>query len=255
MSVISDIIRGSGGHVTRTGYQFERIYIVSQLTGDAESILVNALLTPGVPRVGDAHPTIYYCYVEEVSVEPESSTIVRVRVVYKNPSPCVGVSGKTIEYNSNRSSKITDKDKDDKLIEVVYVAPPDSGPDDPKSGTHKLGEVDTPTTERTIVVTFITEDDPESDIDRYDNTVNSAGWHGEDARCWHCVASARSSNNGVTWEVRYEFYLNRKTWDRPVYLKGGNGNPAPGINDDDMNGRAIVRCIPEVNFMGLPFNI
>jgi len=242
MSVISDIIRGSGGHVTRTGYQFERIYVVSQLTGDAESILVNALLTSGVPRVGDPHPTIYYCYVEEVSVEPESSTIVRVRVVYKNPSPRVGVSGKTIEYNSSRSSKTTDKDKDDNVLTVTY-----------NSESHRHGSIDVPNTERSIIVTFITTDDPESDIDTFDGTVNSGSWHGRDARCWFCVASARSSNNGVTWEVRYEFYLNRMTWDRLLEYYDKEGK----IPDDatETNGRTFARCIPESNFIGLPFRL
>jgi len=242
MSVISDIIRGSSGHVSRNGYQFDRVYVVSELSGDAETILIQALITPGIPYLGDLHPSIRNCYVEEVSVEPESTTIARVRVVYKNPSPRIAESGKTIEYNSSRSSKITDKDRNGNVLSVTY-----NGVD------HRHGSIDVPTTERTIVVSYITTEDPDTDIDTFDDSVNAAGWHGEDARCWHCVASARSSNNGITWEVRFEFYLNRNTWDRLLEYTDENGK----IPDDatETNGRVLTRCIRESNFNALPFVI
>ena len=242
MSVISDIIKGSSGRVTRTGYEFERVYVVSQLSGDAESILAYAVTTAGVPRVGEPHPTIHWCYVEEVYVEPESTTIARVRVVYRNPSSRVGPSGISIEYNSSRSSKTTDKDKEGKELWVTYNGEP-----------HRHGSIDVPTTERSIMVTYVTADDPENEIDTFDDSVNSAGWHGEEPRCWHCVASARSSNNGVTWEVRFEFYLNRATWDRLLEYYDEQGK----IPDDatETNGRAFARCIRESNFMALPFHV
>jgi hypothetical protein len=84
MAVISDIIESNSGRLTLQGWEFERIYFVSELASVGSDMLVEAVATAGV-ALGDSHPSIATAFVFEILPEsiPTAGDQVKITYVYR----------------------------------------------------------------------------------------------------------------------------------------------------------------------------
>ncbi len=98
---------------------------------------------------------------------------------------------------------------------------------------------------------------PEADAMAYVGMVNSAYWHGGDAKTWLCMSiTGRSTDNGATYQVQYEFGWrpysdNVQGWEARVYLiDKSTGKPFKNLVED--TGKKWVEIYNATAFGGLP---
>jgi len=231
MTLKIDLADGVGAKFARHGWEHDRIAIVSGITGAANAKLVNALGCPGLPLIGAPHPSLPYCYLEDITVSAITADAVKLRLHYANPSKRANAEAPTIEYHSSMSRQNVNVDKDGDLIVATY------------GGEEQGGTVSVPATEKDITYSRVETGDPRDKWQEYDGAVNSVEFLGKAARTWFLVINARSSNNGVTWEMTYQFFYNEDTWDGViVYVDPATGRP-PSDAVEEAN-----RCVPEKDF-------
>ena len=114
-----DRIEGSGYRLSAHGLEADRIATVSGLTGHAADRLHAALDASGVPRIGEAHPTIANLYVEQLNVAPAGPTTAVVTVRYSSRAAEIG-QAPLVEVGSSVVQTTTDTDGDDQRITVSY---------------------------------------------------------------------------------------------------------------------------------------
>ena len=231
MKLTIDLADGSGATYARHGWQIDRTAIVEDVEGDGYKKVVNALACPGLPFIGWPHPYLPNTYLEEITVAAISGSTVHLRLHYSNPSKRANAESPTIEYNSGMSSEQTSKDKDAIEMTASY------------GGKSEKGVANVAASSKAITFTRVEAADPRAKWMEYDGAVNSIPFLGEAARTWFCVIRAASSNNGITWEVTYEFSYKFDTWDARVYWR----DPATGCPPDDYEVE-LYRCIKEKDF-------
>lgn len=242
MTLHIDLADGAGAKYARHGWEHDRTAIIENVDGDANARLVTALGCPGLPLIGAAHPALPLCYLEEITVTAITGTTVKLRLHYSNPSKRANAESPTIEYNSSMTSLSVNTDKDGTKMSVSY------------GGVAKRGVASIASSEKNLTYRRVETSDPYDKWLEFDGAVNSIEWHGKAARTWFCVIRASSSNNGVTWEVTYEFYYKDsyrsdvvETWDARVFWPDPNTGWPP---DDVVEGTGIknFRCIKEKDF-------
>jgi len=235
--VTADIIRGTTGKVTRAGWEFERIFEVRGLTGNAYARIYAGLFASGMPRIGDVHPHLAYTYVEEIVPEVEDSTsAVRYRVVYRTPSARTPATSSTlIEDAYSMTQRTTSFDRDGNYLSVTY-----------NDAAYKQGDATVPDTERSIRYVRVEASSPEPRWKFHDGTVNSSQWKGYPARSLFCTMNARSSNNGLTWEVTYQFIYRPEGYDVVLVYHDSNGDIPSDVSAS--NGVGTARVIRESDF-------
>ena len=238
MKLTIDLADGTGATYARHGWQIDRPAIVEDVPGDGYKRVVNALACPGLPSIGWPHPYMPNTYLEEITVAAISGSAVHLRLHYANPSKRANVESPTIEYNSGMTSEETSEDKDGADITVSY-------------GGVTLGSIaHVAASSKAITFTRVELADPRAKWMEYDGAVNSAAFLGEAARTWFCVIRAASSNNGITWEVTYEFSYKFDTWDARMYWR----DPSTGLPPADYEVE-LYRCIKEKDFNLLLLNL
>ena len=249
MELIIDLADGTGAKYARHGWEIDRPAIVQNVEGDGYKKVVNALACPGLPFIGWPHPYLPNTYLEEITVAAVTGSTVHLRLHYANPSKRANAESPTIEYGSSMTQLSVNTDKEGTKLSVTY------------GGVSQRGIVSIAATEKHLVYHRIETSDPEAKWFEYDGAVNSITWRGKAARTWFCVIRASSSNNGVTWEVTYEFYYRDsyrsdvvETWDaRVAYNDPATGRPP----DDVVEGTGVknFRCIKEKDFNLLLLNL
>ncbi len=88
MHITEDLVLGAKFTYTRAGGSLIRLFDVSGLSPGKDTLVAAASATDSsngqrIPRYGDAHPTVYGLYVNEIEAEPvqNSRTAARVSVL------------------------------------------------------------------------------------------------------------------------------------------------------------------------------
>jgi len=247
MAVISDIIEGNSGKKTVRGWEFNRVFVVTELTSSGDGMLVEATDATGV-QYGDSHPTIPTAYATEfdpVSV-PSAGNAANVTILYRQFSQNyeVDISSRnasraygTYYLAPNEGIDSTFGRVEDMVLQYTY--PDDYKVESLQGDTEKQKvelsvsqELDTLIITRTEFTTLPADavagwplgtrltGEILTDRSRYfNNRTNKAGWlvRPSDAQfTWKLRMSARTAEDGLAFRVRYEFSYDDNGWAYPA---------------------------------------
>lgn len=260
-TVSPDIIEGKASF-TFDGWNIERVFMVTGVTGNGYDKIINAMNTSGVPALGSAHPSasLTDCYLREAipTIEGKANDIVRIRLIYANATwPTERQQINTIEVGGALSQVQTNMDKEGNVITGSYFYPTNYPEDDVRNWPNynpalnsgaggaiiiASGLVTKLLPEHHIVKRIVEYSNPTLKAKLYLGAVNSGPWTldiGAAARTWLCTQLEGVSNDGgLTWVVTYAFQHREDTWDgtytfidprtgRPPADLGTYNNPGP----------------------------
>jgi len=245
-----DVIEGSAIFVSDEGVEIRRIAVISEMTGDAASRMVDAVADPRLPEIGSTHPAYGTATLREKSGRPLSHTAVEVTMLYRqeNEEQSYDPYQSTIEVGTALSQESSTDDYQGNLVTVIY-----NGKETPATFSKLIPQT-------TVVARRQETMSPLFKSREYVGKVNSGGWTcvaNTSARSWMCTRITGNSNDGgETFEVTYEFAYRPPTpegdpgWDKTVYYidptTGGMPEDAvPGV------GVKTVQIYEAIDFNGL----
>lgn len=251
-----DMVRGNNARLTIRGWEFDRIFTVSELTGIGSGKSIEAVQATNV-AFRDPHPALNNAFALEFIPESiESSDAMRVTIRYRQFSEdyLVEVGSRTL--NNETAGWLNDPDasdgdpRDSMLLDYTY-------PDDYKLKPELAGE----TVEQSVrlsvqrrypefVITRTEFETKPADVlsghslgialtgniltDRsviYNDTTNKANWNvrpNDAAHLWKCVISGASAEDGLAFRVRYAFTYDPDFWKfEATYIDPYSGQPVP----------------------------
>lgn len=258
MPVVIDIVNGNTGRVTIHGWQdIDRIATVSGLTSTGHAMLDEAVLTSGVPRIGDVHPTITIAFCYELIPVALSNDSAKITIRYKQDDFLV--SGlpdalvpqyNTVEVGATLSQIETSFDRLGNRISVSYTYPADheTWPSTEKSSSKTVPML---FPDHTISVRKQEFVNPSLKALDYVGFVNDGPWILAKTSVvgqWLCTALTGTSNDGrLTWDVSYAFQYRPDTWAALAqYIDPQTGEPPADLVLD--TGYKFVELYPLANF-------
>lgn len=247
MSVIKDIIEGDVVTRDRDGFTHRRYYIIDELTGEGAARKYNAILTPGVPVYGEAHPHIPGIVAVTFSAESIDSELARIVIGYKTPDvfddePDESSAG-VIRVGGSVQSTKTQFDKDGNQIVLTH------------NGVSQGGEIEIMIPQMVLGLERRESFSPAAKSRRFQGTVNNAPIWGYGARELLCIRlEGTSTDGGVTYVVNYEFQYNPDKWDgSAIFIDSESGRPPVDVVEGE--GVKTVRRYPEESFnqIGISF--
>ena len=249
-----DIIQGNSGRRTVKGWEFSRVFIVSELTSNGDAMLVEAVNTTGVPLYGDAHPEIPTAFAVEHDPEsiPSTGNAVRVIVTYREFAQDYIIEIGSRKLMRPRTDYYPTAGAPAIPMKLYYTYPSDYALNEKmRDKTESDGaEIEVQEYYPTIVIsrtefTSIAADalsghaagaklTGEMLTDRglkYNGRTNWKGWNlrpSDDPDSWRCEMTAVSAENGIAYRVRYMFSFDPDHWLAPATYKDPfSGEPIP----------------------------
>jgi hypothetical protein len=249
-----DIIDGNSGRFTIKGWEFSRVFIVSELTSRGDQMLVEAVTASGMPIYGEPHPQIPTAFAIEFNPEsiPSNGNAVQVTVQYREFGQDYTIELGTRKLMVPTTDYFWTVNNIVKPMQLYYNYPADYKANEKLQGiTEGQGvEIEVQQFFSTIVITrtefmSILADalsghpvgvklTGEMLTDRgniYNGSTNKAGWNlrpNDDADSWRCEMTAASAENGLAYRVRYAFSFDPKHWEAPATFKDPyTGEPVP----------------------------
>lgn len=265
MAVIKELIESAGANDSGEGVTVTRGFHVTGLTGNVESRAVDALLQPGIPKLGAPHPAIGFVYVLNRTVKMVEPTQARIEVEYGIPKAASGdvppgagggVDGTapginedsdqgTISVGSSTTTQTTFRDRLGKLMTVGHIVEVEKKVTDPVTGIVSKQTVKEPDVQlreaelispQTILrVSRVESGSPDIKSRKFVGTVNSrslglkkSGRGNDGPRTWLCTRIDGTSNDGgETYNVTYEFQYNPFEWGFSAeWIDPKTGQPA-----------------------------
>ncbi|MGH9892754.1 MAG: hypothetical protein ACREA0_12345, partial [bacterium] len=202
------------------------------LSGNASALLYNAMQSGGVPAFGEPHPTIPLLRCVSRSAQLQAGNdIAQITLVYKIPkpqqtnpnesgqggAPAAGV----VRVGSTVQSTTTQKDRFRTPISVTHTFPVSH--EDAEFAGRKITQgvdVDVSVPQLVVSETRRESSTPIFKARSFVGTVNSGSiWSGA-PRTYLCTRiDGQTNDNGLTYEVAYEFQYNPQTWDATVVFR------------------------------------
>ncbi len=247
-----EIVDGSGGRKTRTGWELDRIATVYNIdiTVPASAVIlyaVDVLEADGV-IIGSAHPSRSTLYLSDFELMGISTEAVKVRLVYKEfpfGDEVIRVGAVTSQVVSNMGflKNQTTKEFATSLTDMSVVF---TFPTNYEGVNSALYAGKTMTTgveatlfipERTIVVTKqeVVTGGYVSELAReYVGMVNADDWDlapGDAIGTWLCTGIEGISNdNGLSYTITYSFQYRADQWTQTViYIDPNTGRPPDDV--------------------------
>lgn len=251
-NIAYEIIDGSGGRKTRTGWELDRIATVYHIdiTVPASAVIlyaVDVLENDGV-IIGSSHPSRSTLYLSDFELLGISTEAVKVRLIYKEypfGDGVIRVGATTSQVVSNVGLLVNQTTSVPALgvsdMKVKYTFPADyEGVNKEKyAGLEFETGVETSklVPEQTIIITrqeIITGGDLNNLARTFVGATNSTDWNlvpEDDKRTWLCTGIEGISNdNGLTYIITYSFQYRKDKWDQVViYIDPNTGRPPPDI--------------------------
>lgn len=229
-TTVKDIIEGASVSRTPEGINATRIFQVSELSGNPTAILFNALITSGIPQLGDPHPSVPNVNAVDFNVTPNGEKQAIVSVIYKPPIFENKVSSDAevtqIEVGSTVQSVETNFDVDGNELVVEHKE---------LAGTVLAEDAIKPqlaTVEKQIPMTLLRLSrrelgDPLFKSRTFVGTVNDKPFINDPAKFWLCTGiQGANIDGGKNYNVVYEFQRNPDTWGtRIIVINSETGRP------------------------------
>lgn len=253
-----EIVDGSGGRKTRTGWELDRIATVYNIdiTVPASAVIlyaVDVLENDGI-IIGSAHPSRSTLFLSDFELGGISTEAVDVRLIYKeypfgDQVIRVGATTSQVVTNQgflvNQTTKAVATSLSD--MQVKYTFPADYegvNKDVYKGKEFETGVESTKLIpERTIVITrqeVITGPAVSEMARDFVGKVNRSGWllaPGDLSHTWLCNGIEGVSNdNGLSYVITYSFQYREDKWTQTViYLDPNTGRPPPDVAKGEGN--------------------
>ena len=275
-----EIVDGSGGRKTRTGWILDRIarvYNIDISVPPSAVILyaVDVLENDGV-TIGSAHPSRSTLYLSDFELAGISTEAVKVRLIYKEypfGDRIIRVGAATSQVVTNRGFLVNEANDQPANtltdMQVKYTFPADYegvNAADYASNEFETGaEATRFTPEQTITITRqeVITAQVISDMARdFVGRINASGWliaPQDPAGVWLCTGIEGISNdNGLSYVVTYSFHHRSDFWEQTViYIDPNNGRPPPdlafgtSLGDIGSKNRYAVQNSADFNDLGL----
>ncbi len=178
---------------TRAGGSLLRLFDVSGLTPGKDTLVAAAGATDSssgqsIPRYGDAHPTVYGLYVNEIEAEPvqNSRTAARVSVRYGSPELGPAPNAVQIIISGSNKRKLVSTLPDGSPIVVKYTDP---------GGNMLRDQLQIPVLSPNTTLEFVRTEarSPLSLSAKFRRAVNSSAWQGAQQRRGSAGRSMRAA--------------------------------------------------------------
>jgi len=239
MSVISNIIGGETISLTSSGWSATVVYLVTDLTGNANQRAYKAITTPGIPTYGQTHPAVSSMQVSNIEARPvdENNTkkfMVTVQYEQLKPEdqpPSESVQPQ-IQVGSSVESTVTQKDVngDQILVSHTYTDTDADGNIATRTDTQG-GEVEYQIPSTSVSFSRRENASPAFKSRLFVGKTNSTTWGNDPPGTWLCTRiEGVSDDGGQTFNVTYEFQHNRDTWAATVvFIDPDTGRPPEGL--------------------------
>lgn len=229
-----DRIEGSACRLSADGFEADRVATVSGLSGDAADRLRAAVEAAGIPRIGDAHPTITSLYAQRLDVVPDGATAAVVTIHYRSRAAEMG-QPPVVEVGSSVVQTTTDTDDTGERVTVSYS--PTGETADTKTQGARLSVMAPQTTLRFAR----TEDaNPLAKARSFVGTINRTAVFDSDAGTWLCTAiGGRSTGGGGAYEVTYEFQYQDQGWQPTASYTDPQTNRPPSDVVDGLGVKTV----------------
>lgn len=221
MSYIIDIIKGSKIKRTEAGISLMRRAYIDGITGDPDTIMLNALNDPRLPQFGDAHPADNSLRCLEISATPLSPSKYMIDLSYARPQgnnkPADESQAAEISVGSTTREYETDVDihGNPLYVSFQYTLEVDSaGNPVPPRTIDQIKRARVAETYLSLTLKRKEPGDPSDKALEYNQRVNQSPFRGRPPRTWYCDGiHGVTRDDGETYEVTYRFLYNPKTWD------------------------------------------
>lgn len=239
MTTHADLIDSGSLRETAGGITAVTEYLVSGVTGGADTLRSNALQATGVPRLGDPHPSISGISVIEREVVPVSGSPSKwkIRIIFESPALSdFGGDAGAIDVSSPYSkmawsgsvrseSEEVSTDADGNTLLVTYRGRPVLDSLDPYSGNVTTGtpyvyarysfvhsaEIERPL--MTLTGSRWERDDPERRSAASQGHTNLVAWRGYEPETMLIREISFDPNPQIGgWDVRYVLVYDPRTW-------------------------------------------
>ena len=193
------------------GVVSERAFTVTELLGPSDQQLSAARTAPGIPAIGDAHPSVagINCVSKSVSATNDRVAIVMCRYQKPTPDTLPTLGGQLITTDASTVEEETNFDINGDRLIVSYNLGGSLVDQLPKAGIARA----------LSTLTFtVYEQTSEADISlrnlAYVEHVNNAAWFGWAEKTWRCEdIQSRPYGQSRTWrEVTTVLTYNPRTW-------------------------------------------
>ena len=262
MAVVKDdTIEGSGANLTVKGWEFDRVFTVSELVAAGDAKYVEAVQATNIP-FGDPHPTVPLAFAIEFTPTPlSSSDAVKVTIRYREYSQdyITEIGSRTL--NNETVGWLNDPDQADgdprDSMVLLYTYPggyllkPDLAGELVEQSVRLAVQNYYPT----IIITRTEFETISADVlsghaagfkltgeiltDRqllFNGRTNKANWNlrpNDDKHLWRLEMTAASAEDGLAFRVRYAFSQNPTEWKfQATYIDPYSGQPVPDPIDD-----------------------
>lgn len=245
MQIKLDRIEGAALRLTGKGYEAERIAGVSGLHSAAPQRLHEALTAPGMPRIGEPHPTIAGLHVASLAARPNGPGAALVTISYHSRPPQHNAE---VEVGSTVTQITTDADRAGQRVVVAHSATGDEA--DLRTQGVRLTMLAPQTTLR---FTRAEDASPLAKARQYVGRINATAVFDSAPGTWLCTAITGRSLDGAAYEVTYAFHYDANGW-QPVatYLDPQTNRPPPNLIEHI--GFKRVRLYREAEFNELGLN-
>jgi len=238
---------------TDNGFRIERTAIVTGVTGNADTRLINAMNDAQMPSIGDAHPQDSTIDLREKSgrvIDPE--TVAVTLVYYREDGSETGSSNATSRASATTSIEETKFDSSGNPLVTQYVHSAGSVQVDRENFT---AEVERPRV--TFDFEYKSATFPQTDINTYLGKINSVIWNGYAVETILCTA-VNVDQTGDDYRVRFSFAYNPDTWAFKARTQYTPSGAHPTNPDSDLNlttGERPFDVYSTVDFTPLGFTL
>ena len=196
----------TGARITqdKNGYRSVRVAHVSNVSGNKQNLLFNAISDPGLPVYGDPDPVVPGITLQTKVGEALSGGTYRVILTYFKDAASGGVDDATARVTGATASEQVNTDAAGNRRVTRW------------SSAANLREYTFEVTVERPRVSFdfsrMRDRFPKDLIDNYLGRINSRPWNGYPSRTILCTA-INADEQGEQWQVRQSFSLNLATWD------------------------------------------
>lgn len=231
-TVYPDLIDGPSLELGEDGYTVTRTFIVEGLTGNAHRRLYDATTASGIPRRGDAHPSIPGIRCDTLTASPEQrDTKVRVVATYRALDADSSLEGSAdVALRTSLTTKETDRDKDGHQMRVVHnLKQYDENGNRLRDKT--IVQIPTASVQRPLVVYTVTRKEKAPPLRAALRFVGSTGRWSGGLTTWLCSSiTANTSDGGRLYDVTYEFTHDPAGWRFEATVYDENGQVYPGAS-------------------------
>ncbi len=251
--VASDLVDYNEVKFGSDGFEASRGFQITGLSGNPDQRAFEAISLPGLPLIGELHPTINSIEAYEVSFETQGAetgvVVVRYKAVNptdKSESSADETQPPVISIGSTVQETVTNVDVKGKTMELNHtrrrIVKKEDGTTEPKDEKMKTAPVNASKQVPHTTITFTRKErsSPFAKSEIFVGTINSRTFFGLPKHLWLCTGiDGNSDDGGRSYLVTYNFQRAEKlnTWD-PVftYTDDATGLEVTGLNIKNKKG-------------------